>query len=273
MIVDGADTVVLLGLAGGWDYGLLTLGAPHGVETCDRGEIELIGIVVDVPGLTLSRVSSTVVFNLILCQAGMAMPRRYTYWSKTTLEHHERGRHVCPLLWPEMTGEVCPSDHKQWSKDGCTTGVYQRKRRQRDCKKQTECCVNVPRLQYQVQRPKVIQTSCHAVDLSNLTRVWWPVEQEVTAMVRASTVLGSHPLTALFWIWLASLLLPPILCHWPGSCRCLHDHAPLRCADHPTHRAKPMTLSQNQRARGGTNAAPSCTNYDRVPRMPLTRLR
>jgi hypothetical protein len=59
--------------------------------------------------------------GLPLCQAGFPMPLRYTYWSKTTLIHHERGRHVCPLLWPEATGEICPIDHKQWQKDGCIT--------------------------------------------------------------------------------------------------------------------------------------------------------
>lgn len=59
--------------------------------------------------------------GLPLCKAGLSMPLRYTFWSKTTLVHHERGRHVCPLLWPEATGEVCPIDHKQWPKGGCTT--------------------------------------------------------------------------------------------------------------------------------------------------------
>lgn len=49
MIVDGADAVVLLGLAGGGDHDLLTLGAPHGVQRRDPGEVELIGIVEDIP--------------------------------------------------------------------------------------------------------------------------------------------------------------------------------------------------------------------------------
>jgi hypothetical protein len=55
-----------------------------------------------------------------LCQAGLPMPLKYTFWSKTTLFEHERGRHVCPLLFPEKTGQACPITHKQWAKGGCT---------------------------------------------------------------------------------------------------------------------------------------------------------
>jgi hypothetical protein len=57
-----------------------------------------------------------------LCQAGLPMPLKYTFWSKTTLIEHERGRHVCPLLFPEETGEACPIQHKNWPK-GCTTTI------------------------------------------------------------------------------------------------------------------------------------------------------
>ena len=49
------------------------------------------------------------------------MPLKYTFWSKTTLFEHERGRHVCPLLFPEKTGQTCPINHKQWAKGGCTS--------------------------------------------------------------------------------------------------------------------------------------------------------
>jgi hypothetical protein len=57
-----------------------------------------------------------------LCQAGLPMPLKYTFWSKTTLIEHERGRHVCPLRFPEETGEACPIQHKNWPK-GCTTTI------------------------------------------------------------------------------------------------------------------------------------------------------
>jgi hypothetical protein len=57
--------------------------------------------------------------GLPLCAAGLAMPRRYTFRSKTGLFEHEAGRHVCPLLYPEPTGQGCPVNHKQWPKGGC----------------------------------------------------------------------------------------------------------------------------------------------------------
>jgi hypothetical protein len=58
--------------------------------------------------------------GLPLCTAELAMPLRYTFWSKTSLVHHEKGRYFCPLLFPEPTGESCPIQHKNWPK-GCTT--------------------------------------------------------------------------------------------------------------------------------------------------------
>jgi hypothetical protein len=56
-----------------------------------------------------------------LCQAGLPMPLKYTFWSRTTLVHHESGRHVCPLRFPEETDQSCPIQHRQWPKGGCTT--------------------------------------------------------------------------------------------------------------------------------------------------------
>lgn len=54
-----------------------------------------------------------------LCQAGLPMPLKYTFWSKVTLFEHERGRYVCPLKFPEKTAFACPVRHKQWAKGGC----------------------------------------------------------------------------------------------------------------------------------------------------------
>jgi hypothetical protein len=58
--------------------------------------------------------------GLPLCQAGLPMPLKYTFISKVTLFEHERGRYVCPLLFPEPTGQACPIQHKNWPK-GCIT--------------------------------------------------------------------------------------------------------------------------------------------------------
>lgn len=57
--------------------------------------------------------------GLPLCQAGLAMPLRYTFIDRKALVEHEAGRYVCPLLFPEATGQTCPVNHKQWCKGGC----------------------------------------------------------------------------------------------------------------------------------------------------------
>jgi hypothetical protein len=61
--------------------------------------------------------------GLPLCQAGLAMPLKQTFISKTSLVEHERGRHVCPLRFPKETGEACPINHKNWAKKGCATTI------------------------------------------------------------------------------------------------------------------------------------------------------
>jgi len=61
--------------------------------------------------------------GLPLCKAGLPMPLRYTFWSKTTLIHHQRGRYVCPLLFPQQTDQHCPINHKRWPNGGCTTTI------------------------------------------------------------------------------------------------------------------------------------------------------
>ncbi len=61
--------------------------------------------------------------GLPLCKAGLPMPLKYTFCSKSTLVRHERGRHVCPLLFPQATGQTCPLHHKRWPKGGCTTTI------------------------------------------------------------------------------------------------------------------------------------------------------
>jgi hypothetical protein len=53
------------------------------------------------------------------CQAGLAMPLRRTFWSKTAMIPHEKGRYGCPLS--ESETDTCPIQHKNWAKGGCTT--------------------------------------------------------------------------------------------------------------------------------------------------------
>jgi hypothetical protein len=57
--------------------------------------------------------------GLPLCDAGLAMPLKSTFVNRTSLVQHRRGRYVCPLLYPEPSGQTCPVDHKKWPDGGC----------------------------------------------------------------------------------------------------------------------------------------------------------
>jgi len=59
--------------------------------------------------------------GLPLCQAGLAMPLRYTFQARNAVGQHAMGRYACPLLFPEPTGQRCPIRHRQWPKGGCLT--------------------------------------------------------------------------------------------------------------------------------------------------------
>jgi hypothetical protein len=57
--------------------------------------------------------------GLPLCRAGLAMPCHSTFMNYRGLIPQRQGRYVCPLLYPEPTGQVCPIDHKNWPQGGC----------------------------------------------------------------------------------------------------------------------------------------------------------
>lgn len=59
--------------------------------------------------------------HLPLCQAGLAMPLKLTFTNYASDVTHERGRYVCPLLFPQPTGQPCPINHKNWPSGGCIT--------------------------------------------------------------------------------------------------------------------------------------------------------
>lgn len=56
-----------------------------------------------------------------LCAAELPMVLRYTFQSRATLVPHERGHYVCPLRYPQPTGETCPIQHERWAKGGCVS--------------------------------------------------------------------------------------------------------------------------------------------------------
>jgi hypothetical protein len=62
--------------------------------------------------------------GLPLCQAGLAMPLKFTFTDRTrAIIEHQRGKYVCPLLFPQPTGQPCPIDHDRWEKGGCTADM------------------------------------------------------------------------------------------------------------------------------------------------------
>jgi hypothetical protein len=60
--------------------------------------------------------------GLPLCKAGLPMPLKSTFTSRTTsLIEHEKGTYVCPLCFPVPTTDACAIDDPHWPKGGCKT--------------------------------------------------------------------------------------------------------------------------------------------------------
>lgn len=57
--------------------------------------------------------------GLPLCEAGLSMPLKSTFMNNRGLLPQQMGRYVCPLLYPQPTGQTCPIDHNKWPKGGC----------------------------------------------------------------------------------------------------------------------------------------------------------
>lgn len=54
-----------------------------------------------------------------LCAADLPFHLKSHFISHTSRVKHQRGRYVCPLLYPEPNGDICPIDHPKWEKGGC----------------------------------------------------------------------------------------------------------------------------------------------------------
>jgi len=54
--------------------------------------------------------------GLPLCKAGLPMPLKSTYISRTTEVEHQMGPYACPLLFPQANGASCPIAHKNWTR-------------------------------------------------------------------------------------------------------------------------------------------------------------
>jgi hypothetical protein len=51
------------------------------------------------------------------------MPLKFTYQHRSDLVEHARGKHVCPLLFPQPSGASCPIADAHFAQDGCTTTI------------------------------------------------------------------------------------------------------------------------------------------------------
>jgi hypothetical protein len=57
------------------------------------------------------------------CAAGLDMPLKTIFTDRTrAIIEHQRGKYVCPLLFPKPSGQTCPKNHKNWPK-GCTADM------------------------------------------------------------------------------------------------------------------------------------------------------
>jgi len=58
------------------------------------------------------------------CAANLPMPLKMTFTDRTrAIIEHERGKYVCPLLFPQPNGQSCPKNYKNWPKGGCTADM------------------------------------------------------------------------------------------------------------------------------------------------------
>lgn len=61
--------------------------------------------------------------GLPLCQAGFPMPLASTFWAKTSMIPHEKGRYRCPGQEHGNTPVTCPISHKNADRGGCITTI------------------------------------------------------------------------------------------------------------------------------------------------------
>ncbi len=142
------------------------------------------------------------------CQAGLAMPLRSTFWSKTSRVPHEKGRYGCPLTESRAQPATCPIQHKNWAKGGCTstlpTSIGARLRHQLDRESATYKAVykqrtatervNSQAVELGIERPRLRNGKAIAnqntliyivINLRALQRVW---NKTMTKTVSSETI-------------------------------------------------------------------------------------
>jgi hypothetical protein len=117
--------------------------------------------------------------GLPLCEAGLAMPLASTFWSKTSMVPHQKGRYHCPLQEQKPSSSPCPIKHAKWASGGCSTtiptsiGARLRHQLDRDSPKYKEIYkqrtaterINSQAVELGIERPKI--RNGHAITNQN----------------------------------------------------------------------------------------------------------
>jgi hypothetical protein len=138
------------------------------------------------------------------CQAGLSMPLKSKFWSKTSLVPHTKGRYACPLNAPETQEKSCPISHKNWAKGGCVTTLpisigarlrYQLDRQSpayKDVYKQRTATerINAQAVNLGIERPKL--RNGHAIANQN-TLISIVINLRALQRVRQQKISGATP--------------------------------------------------------------------------------
>jgi hypothetical protein len=142
--------------------------------------------------------------GLPLCKAGFPMPLKSTFWAKTSLVPHEKGRYGCPFAAPDNEQHACPISHKNWAKGGCATTIptsigarlrYQQDRESpayKDVYKQRTATerVNSQAVNLGIERPKL--RNGHAIANHN-TLIYIVINLRALQRVRQQHSSGATP--------------------------------------------------------------------------------
>jgi hypothetical protein len=142
--------------------------------------------------------------GLPLCKAGFPMPLKSTFWAKTSLVPHEKGRYGCPFAASDNEQHACPISHKNWAKGGCATTIptsigarlrYQQDRESpayKDVYKQRTATerVNSQAVNLGIERPKL--RNGHAIANHN-TLIYIVINLRALQRVRQQHSSGATP--------------------------------------------------------------------------------
>ena len=108
------------------------------------------------------------------------MPLKFTFMvRKGMLVPHQKGRYVCPLFFPQPTGQACPIDDPHAAKGGCITSLatsvgarirYQLDRDSEAYKQVYKQRTATERINAHIERPK-LRNGAAIANLNTLTYI------------------------------------------------------------------------------------------------------